>query len=101
MGYYTTHELEIIRGDDYETEHKKEISALSGYNDCFSGEGIKWYDHEKHMRAYSKKHPETLFKLIGDGEENGDLWHEYYLNGQMQRCKAVLTFPSFDSRLLS
>ena len=99
MGYYTRHELEIISGDDYITDYKKEIGEISGYGNCLY-DSIKWYEHEKDMRKYSKNHPNTLFKLIGEGEESGDLWHEYYLNGKMQRVKAQIIFEDFDSKKL-
>jgi hypothetical protein len=99
MGYYTFHELEIVKGDDGVTDYEKEISELSGYDDCFE-DSIKWYSHEEHMRQYSLKHPNTLFKLSGEGEENGDMWHEYYLNGKMQRARAKIVFDDFDESKL-
>ncbi len=99
MGYYTTHELEIIKGDNLIDICKEEISKLADYSDCFD-ESIKCYEHEENMREYSLLHPDTLFKLSGIGEENGDLWHEYYLNGKMQRVNAVITFEEFDESKL-
>lgn len=100
MGYYTRHELEIISGDDYITDYKKEISELADCGNCFD-DSIKWYQHEDDMRKYSKNHPNTLFKLIGEGEESCDLWHEYYLNGKMQRVKAQIIFDNFDESKLN
>ena len=99
MGYYTTHSLEIISGNNY-IDYEKEIAELADYTYLWD-ESVKWYDHEDHMREYSKKHPDTVFKLIGEGEESGDLWHEYYLNGKMQRTKAKLVFEPFDKSKLS
>lgn len=99
MGYYTSHKLEIIEGNDYVTDYEKEIGEVSGYRNPFD-DSCKWYEHEKDMRAYSKKHPKTLFKLSGDGEKNGDLWHEYYLNGKMQRVKAEIVFANYDASKL-
>lgn len=100
MGYYTSHTLEIIEGDDYTTDYKEEIGKESGYGNPF-GESCKWYDHEKDMRSFSKKHPKTIFKLSGEGEEAGDIWHEYYLNGKMQRTKAKIVFEKYDPSKLS
>ena len=99
MGYYTRHKLEIIEGNDNFTDYEKEISDSAGYSLCFEEE-IKWYDHEDVMRIYSLKHPGTVFKLIGEGEENGDIWHEYYKNGLMQRCKAEIIIEPFNENLL-
>lgn len=100
MGYYTRHDLEILNGNDYTTDYKSEISELAGYGDCFD-DRIKWYNHEEDMRTYSQSHPNVLFKLSGDGEENGDLWVEYYFNGKMQREKIEVKFEPFDKSKLS
>ena len=95
MGYYTSHKLEIVKGDDQFTNYQEEISKISGYPNVFD-DSYKWYDREQNMREYSKQHPNTLFKLIGDGEENGDMWHEYYFNGKMQRVDAEIIFADFN-----
>lgn len=95
MGYYTSYSLEVIEGDDLKTDYEEEIGKEFDYGNPFD-DSCKWYEHERDMRSFSKKHPNTLFKLIGDGEENGDQWHEYYQNGKMQRCEAVVIFPEFD-----
>ena len=95
MGYYTRHKLEIVEGDDNLTDYAEQISKISDYADCFDDE-IKWYEREENMIEFSKQHPQTLFKIIGEGEEPGDLWHEYYLNGKVQKCKGEITYTPFD-----
>lgn len=99
MGYYTRHTLTIVEGDDHETDHEKGIAESNDYMGCFDEE-IKWYDHEEDMRKYSKKYPDVLFKIEGEGEESGDLWVEYHKNGRMQRCKGKITFDEYDPKLL-
>ena len=99
MGYYTRHELEVLQGDDYKTDYEQEISELADCGSCFCDE-IKWYEHEKDMRAYSLKHPETVFVLKGEGEEAGDIWVEYYKNGKMQREKAKIVVDDYNESLL-
>jgi len=99
MGYYTKHELEIIEGNDNVTDYEHEIGEVNGYGDPF-GEECKWYQHEKDMREYSQRHPKTLFKLSGVGEEAGDIWVEYYLNGKMQRIPAKIVFDDYDPEKL-
>lgn len=74
---------------------KYQISNECGYNTLWE-ESVKWYDHEKDMRDFSRKYPEVVFELSGEGEENGDIWKAYFKNGKMQRCKAIITFDSFD-----
>lgn len=95
MGYYTRHELEIVRGDDNETDYQNDLTELTDY-DCLFEDEIKWYDHESDLREFSKKHPKTLFRLSGEGGESGDLWNEYYKNGKMQLCKAKIVFDDYD-----
>ena len=98
MGYWTHHELKVDEGDiGY---HAEQIVKLTPYADIFDGEAVKWYDHEEHMRTYSKLHPETLFTLKGEGEEIEDVWIEYHKNGRMQRVEAQIVFEEFDEALM-
>jgi hypothetical protein len=98
MSYYTTYELEIIENIDENVDYEKEISEIVGYNPF---EDIsKWYDHENIMKEFSEKHPNTLFKLIGTGEDNDDMWHIYFRNGKMQRIQAEIVFAEFEEDLL-
>lgn len=99
MGYYTRHELEVVQGDNNETDYEAEISELADYGNCFDDE-CKWYEHENDMRAYSLKHPQTVFALKGEGEESGDIWTEYYKNGKMQKCKAKIVVDDYNENLL-
>lgn len=63
-------------------------------------DGIKWYNHEADMRAFSKAFPDVVFKLGGCGEESEDIWAKYFQNGKMQLCKAVITIEPFDPKKL-
>lgn len=100
MGYYTRHKLEIIVGNN-DIDHETEISKITDYEyGCFDDE-IKWYDHEKDMRKYSKLNPNILFKLSGIGEESPDCWIEYHMDGKMQRCKGEIVFPEYDESKLN
>jgi len=103
MGYYTRHELEVVKGDNDLIEAFREVSedaryAINGSGD--SEESCKWYSHQDELKRFSLLHPEALFKLSGEGEESGDIWHEYYQDGKMQLCKAQIVFADFDARLL-
>jgi len=72
MGYYTSFSMQIIPDDDYEIENKF-IDYME--NEVKYGNPLedvnKWYDYEKDMREFSKRFPDTLFKLHGEGEESG------------------------------
>ena len=94
MGYYTIFELEVISGGDNETDYEQEVEEQADYYPF--NDSTKWYDFEKDMRQVSKKHPSVLLKISGEGEENGDLWEAYFLNGKMQMCKAKIEYDNFD-----
>jgi hypothetical protein len=103
MGYLTRHELVIQSGSNGLIEELRNFSEEARYAFDESGdpeESIKWYDHQDDLKAFSSMHPKAIFKLIGEGEENGDLWHEYYMGGKMQLCKGVISYPNFNSDLL-
>jgi len=103
LGYYTRHELEVVEGDPDLTTVLVEENEDASYaleSDGSSSESCKWYEHRKHMREFSAKYPDALFKLSGEGEESGDIWVEYYRNGKMQNCQAEIVFPDFDEKLL-
>ena len=119
MGYYTKFDLEIsgtgerwVTGVDAKGEKIKvnigidkdevtrELVNLSGYEHLFDGDTHKWYDYDENMLEISRKYPDLLFILSGEGEESGDLWRNYYKNGKSQRCNAVITYGEFDPVLL-
>lgn len=100
MGYETKYSLKILGIDDYTISfHEKEISKHSMYQNCFI-DYIKWDDHEKDMRKYSKKEPEMVFCLIGYGEDENDVWKKYFHNGKMQECKPKITWPKYNFKKL-
>jgi len=98
MGYYTRYELQVVSGIDYDKDYEEIVSDEVGYHP-FDDE-TKWYSFEKDMKKVSKENPETLFKLSGEGEENGDLWEAYFKNGKMQMCKAIVTYNEFNENEL-
>jgi hypothetical protein len=70
------------------------------YGVLSEGEHCKWYEHDEPMRALSVEFPDRLFTLRGEGEESGDLWVKYYLNGKCQEAKAEITYAPFDEAKL-
>lgn len=124
MGYYTQYRLDIYRDDrnkelkanpkeigadpygeeDWDDENDP-IAVLRGFSDDAAyaidengdtSEGTKWYSHDEDLIKLSKKFPEIVFRLHGEGEEPGDLWDKYYKNGKTQFCKAKIVFDDFD-----
>ena len=103
MGYYTRHNLSVIDGDQNLIKEFREFSEYAKYAiDDFGRceESSKWYSHQTELKEFSVLHPNVLFKLDGEGEENGDMWHEYYKNGKLQICKASIVYDDFDPALL-
>jgi len=69
--------------------------------DGHSGDSCKWYGHHDEMLAISKKYPDALFTLHGEGEETGDIWTKYYRAGKSQEAKATIIVDEFDESKLS
>jgi hypothetical protein len=61
----------------------------------------KWYEHTDDMIMVSMKYPKVIFSLYGNGEENGDMWVEYFMNGNVQTERAVITYADFDPEKLN
>ena len=102
MGYYTGYSLDL-RGNV--ENHDEIIADLRNSNENADWaidengeqqESCKWYEHEVELKAFSKKYPEVIFCLHGTGEEPGDVWDKYFLNGKWQYCKAKIVIPPFD-----
>lgn len=83
---------------EYIEKNKDAFYAIDEYGE--SQDTAKWYDHEDSMKALSKAFPSVLFTLNGEGEESGDLWNKYFLNGKMQVAKGVIQFDKFDETKL-
>lgn len=63
-------------------------------------DSCKWYNHDEDMRRISKIHPDVLYILGGFGEDPGDRWLKYYMNGKSQVEKIEMKFESFDETKL-
>lgn len=107
MGYYTYYKLQytLPNGSPLPFEvHSKigEYIATNSYLHCAinSGEECKWYSYEKDMIAMSEEFTTALFVLDGEGEEAGDIWRAFYLNGQHYEWRAKIRPPEFDARKL-
>ena len=103
MGYFTS--FNLTTSVNNEIDHYNILEELRSENECAryaltkNGEvsdTTKWYNHEKDMREFSKKHPNVLFILRGEGEFNDDMWIKYFKNGKMQSCKATIVYPDYN-----
>ena len=52
------------------------------------------------MKIYSKRYPDIIFKISGDGEENHDIWEEYWKNGKVQHEDCQFVFSPYDESKL-
>jgi hypothetical protein len=64
-------------------------------------EQCKWYEHTEDMLRVSMKYPNVIFSLYCNGEEDGDMWVEYFMNGKVQTERAVITYADFDPKKLN
>lgn len=101
MGYYTSYELSCNDYDLIKELRQANDSARWAIEDGGgTQEACKWYEHENDLLTFSKLHPLVLFTLSGEGEEAGDMWKKYFLNGKMQTCKAQITYEGFNQSKL-
>ena len=120
MGYYTIFDLKIHKDErpknykpiDWESDPFGEeihgdnpIEVLRNHSEearyAFNEYGnpedtTKWYQYGEDMIWLSEKYPDIVFKLHGEGEENGDLWDCYFKNGKVQSCRARIVYDDFD-----
>lgn len=50
--------------------------------------GCKWYEHLSDLKKMTEEIRGVLFHLEGEGEEAGDIWDAFALNGQTQKHEA-------------
>lgn len=112
MGYYTNFSLKVIKKvegvdievDEIEFPEFNEKIMYSGdlsIQELIDGtDSMKWYDHEEDMLEISKKFPSLVFILDGDGEESGDIWREFYMNGKSYFWNLDIERPDFDPKNL-
>lgn len=118
MGYYTKFSMKAIDlkpGKDrptldeaffnslqlYGSEAGEELWISQGDGFSFCDDEIKWYEHDLEMIAVSKKNKDIVFILDGDGEETGDVWRKFYLNGKKFEWQLVVKRPEFNDVILS
>jgi hypothetical protein len=98
MGHYTAYKLEMRpENKDLYRQICREWTEFDYALGCGQA---KWYEHEEDMLAISRKHPETLFILSGEGEEGGNLWKKYFQKGLIQSAYAQIVYPEFDESKL-
>lgn len=100
MGYRTYHSLTVYDKNMESVDSEKFEQELVDEDIGFFEDEIKWYDHREEMCEYSKRYPDLIFCLHGEGEQSEDLWDEYYVNGRYQAARAVITYPEFDESKL-
>jgi hypothetical protein len=110
MGYYTQFSFEYepwknCSDEEYKRfeEYIQEKNIDGGYaslSEVDEWDSCKWYEHTSEMKAISAKFPHVLMILGGKGEEPGDIWKKYYLNGKVQIALAEIVIPAFSEKLL-
>ena len=109
MGYYTEYALDLVLHNNL---HSKEeiVSDLRKSNEYAEGalnaDGTMqcehtWYKCEEDFSAFSKKYPDALFILFGEGQNYQDTWKCYFKNGKYKKIHGELDFEPFSPEKLS
>jgi hypothetical protein len=85
MGYNTQYQLQTHPPTERERVHQIIVAMCDGF-DPF-GDECKWYEHDKDARAASLVAANVIIQITGDGEEQGDEWVLYALNGETVKHK--------------
>lgn len=111
MGYCTCYCLEVKTADNAAV-HPNDSAIIAQLRDenenaryafddlGFTDNDAKWYDHEPELKEFSKKFPDALFILHGDGEGSDDFWYEYFRNGQVQIAPVRMEYDEYDESKL-
>ena len=111
MGYNTMYTLEIqgmkTEEDFMRLQHYLGSMDLLGYafqyDDKFAPtsniqtilpfDECHWYDNEEDMIRISYAFPNFIFCLYGAGENQGDVWKEYFHKGKYETCIGKTVYP--------
>ena len=104
MGYYTNFSLHVASENatpDLLEQIDHEVRKMNVFQYCKCGREewsayTKWYDFDQDMLLLSKRFPNILFYLHGEGDNEEDLWDAYYQNGKVQNCHAEIIYPPYD-----
>jgi len=118
MAYYTYYVLEVGEGGPTRDEMVDHIVSVFGDvafksaradGGLLSDETKRWYGHDTHMFCVSRRWPDILFTLHGQGEGSGEVWDidkwtKYYFDGkcQVERMPSIEAWkpPPFDTAKL-
>jgi len=95
MGYYTNYSLTLDADQETYDRVVARVAEVSDYSHPFD-ESIKWYYWEANMRKVSLEFPGLRMTVEGEGEESGDIWVAYILDGKVHKAKAKIQLPDFD-----
>lgn len=96
-GYVNVDEDYILK--DLRNSNQEARYALS--ENGASNNNSKWYECKEDLKEFSKKYPNWLFTLSGEGEQSGDIWKAYFVNGKVQLAKARIVIDEFNPKELS
>lgn len=77
-----------------------DYGCLDGRLALGDGESYKWYEHDDEMKKVSEKYRDIVFILDGDGEESGDIWRAFYLNGHVHKWCLEIKLPEWSEGIL-
>ncbi len=96
MGYYSDF---LITTEPEDSITKDDLVKLSGYSGWHIFKGAlllseaKWYDVKDHVTQLSQDFPDVKITVKIEGEDKGDLWTIYALNGQVETATAKVSTP--------
>ncbi len=101
MGYNTTYKVYVVNDTPAKWTLDKDLARISDYVfDDGEAHDIKWYEHDAEMKLLSKEHPDTIYEVRGNGEDESDVWVSFYKDGKSYKVNLAPVYPAFDEGLL-
>lgn len=110
MGYHTCYTLRVSGASRSDQERiRGMLSNLGVLNYALreytgteydTNEPVNWFGYDGDMLEISRKFPQVLFSLHGEGESSDDIWESHYLGGKTYTQPAIITIPPFNPALL-
>ncbi len=106
MGYYTRFELSWKPTNKFKGNEDDLNNAVGNYIEKHNLYGVdrngettdsvKWYESKEDVKNMSLEIKNVIFHLSAEGEESGDIWDFYALDGKTQLHKAEIIRGQLD-----
>jgi hypothetical protein len=89
VAHYTRFSFDVVP----ESSKYQIIEAIEEHTGLDFEDKHSWYDYLRDMQEISRLFPYAIITVTGVGEEAGDYWRMYCLNGDCEKVLGVISYP--------